>query len=58
MTVLPVAVALCAASQASGLQLFGYQQGCSALRTFEGDDGFGSDEANATQVFGFGGLTG
>jgi hypothetical protein len=47
-----------AAAQASGLQLLGYQQGCPALGTFEGDSGFDNPEFNASQVFGFGGLTG
>jgi hypothetical protein len=47
-----------AASQASGLQLFGYQQECPALGTFNGSSGFNSPEFNATQVFGFGGLSG
>jgi hypothetical protein len=47
-----------AASQASGLQLLGYQQGCTAMGTFNGGDGFDNPEFNATQVFGFGGLTG
>jgi hypothetical protein len=48
-----------AASQASGLQLLGYQSTCGpALGTFDGSDGFSDEEFNASQVFGFGGLTG
>jgi hypothetical protein len=47
-----------AASEASGQHLVGDHQECVAMGTFNGDDGFDDPEFNATQVFGFGGLTG
>jgi hypothetical protein len=50
-----------AAAQASGMQFEGYgsrSSDCAALGTFNGGGDFDSSEFNASQVFGFGGLTG